>query len=110
MTVFLVNKSQPDYDSGSAWTEVVGNMGYKTCESAFNAMIDDILKEMGLSSLDEVPDENDYDACDELRNNGIDGWGIPKEYGDHVHKTCDAYIRTCDGEITYDIQELEIED
>lgn len=110
MTVYLVNKSQPDYDCGSAWTDVVDNKGYKTCESAFNAMIADILKEMGLSSLDEVPDKNDYDACAKLRYNGINNWGIPKEYGDHINKTCDAYLKTCDSEITYDIQTLEIED
>ena len=75
-------------------------------------MIADMLKEMNLNSIDEVPDldGDDYDAIDSLREYGIEDWGIPKDENDSTHKTCDGYLQTCDGEITYEIQTLEIDD
>lgn len=110
MTVYMVTRSEPDYDCGSAWTSVLNDKGYKTAEDAYNAMIADILKEMNLKSIDEIPDEDDYEACDAMREYGIDSWGVPKTFSEHVHKTCDAYLKTCDGEITYEIQTIEVDD
>lgn len=112
MTIYVVSKSQPDYDCGSAWTSILNNKGYKTKKSAYDAMIADMLKEMNLDSIDQVPDPNgkDYDAIDALREYGIEDWGVPLNENDRKHKTCMGYVQTCDGEITYDIQTMEIED
>lgn len=112
MTVYIVSKSQPDYDCGSAWTSIVNNMGYKTKKSAYDAMIEDMLNEMGLSSIEQVPDKNgtDYDRIYKMHEYGIEDWGIPKDENDRKHKTCVGYVNTCDGEITYDIQTMKVED
>lgn len=109
MKVYLVSKSMPDYDCGSACTEIIGNKGYKTKKMAYDVMIADILKEMGLKSIDQVPNKSDYDGCRKLADYGIEDWGIPEDENDSTHKTCDGYLETCDGEITYDIQELVVE-
>lgn len=112
MIAYVVTKSQPDYDCGSAWTSILNVKGYKTKKSAYDAMIADMLKEMNLDSIDQVPDPrgNDYDAMYNLHEYGIEAWGVPQNENDRKHKTCMGYVQTCDGEITYDIQELIMED
>ena len=82
MTIYLVSKSMPDYDCGSACTEVLENKGYKTRKTAYNAMISDMLKEMGLKSIDQVPNKSDYDSCRKLAEYGIEDWGIPEDEND----------------------------
>lgn len=111
MTVYLVTKSCPDYDCGSACTEILNDKGYKSRKLAYDKLVADMLKEMNLKSVNEVPDPDrkDYDAMDKLHEYGIEDWGIPTYESDSKHKTCDGFIQTCDGEITYDIQEIVVE-
>ena len=97
---YIVIETGSDYDCGAPWTSIVGDRTFPDKKSAYDALVNDMCKEIGISpeSLKTDGFEGTYDGVD---------YFIPSDVNDNVHKCSDGFIRTeCDGEIHWNILEL----
>ena len=91
MKIYVAMKQGNDYDCDAPWTEVVAGKGYKTREEAFAAIEADIESELNGASPDDV----------------FEDYGAPSKKGHGKYGV--VYFSDCDGTITYDIEEIEVD-
>lgn len=92
---YVVLKSWNDYDCGAPCAGIVNDVAYSSWQDAYDAIVNDILSDYNVSSLDEIKDS--YELPDKTKANSS------------AHKCGTAWLDTCDGQVIYDIQTIKVD-